>query len=158
MYEERLAAADTKRYQLEDIIDRLEEQIKKRNAAQENGSDGAKESIEATRIDNEMLRKQVSYLQKKISGLEETLEETRNNADREEAAVNTRIQRFKEIETSLRAELTEAQKEIEKLTKSESTARVKADEAEEALRENTLALENARAEIEGLRADIDVRP
>ena len=97
-------------------------------------------------------------LQKKISGLEETLEEARNNADREEAAVNTRIQRFKEIETSLRTELTEAQKEIEKLTKSESTARVKADEAEEALRENTLALENARAEIEGLRADIDVRP
>ena len=158
LYEERLAAADTKRYQLEDIIDRLEEQIKKRNAAQESGSDGAKESIEATRIDNEMLREQVSYLQKKISGLEETLEEARNNADREEAAVNTRIQRFKEIETSLRAELTEAQKEIEKLTKSESTARVKADEAEEALRENTLALENARAEIEGLRADIDVRP
>ena len=32
----------------------------------------------------------------------------------------------------------------------------KAEEAEEALRENTLALENARAEIEGLRSEFAV--
>lgn len=156
LYEERLGAAETKRYQLEDLIDRLEEQLKKRNTVQAGGAEGVKESIEATRIDNEMLREQVNHLQKKISGLEEALEEARINAEREEATVRTRVQRFKDNETSLRNELTEVQNEIEKLAKSESLARAKAEEAEEALRENTLALENARAEIEGLRSDIDI--
>ena len=108
------------------------------------------------KIDNEMLRDQVVHFQKKIQDLEDQLEDSRVNADREENAMRSRIQKYKDNEAGLRLEAADIKKEAEQSTKSEALARAKAEEAEEALRENTFALENARAEIEGLRAEIAV--
>ncbi|KAL5523490.1 hypothetical protein ACEPAG_7663 [Sanghuangporus baumii] len=153
LYEERLAAADGRRYQLEDVIDKLEEQINRRGSLSRSVS-STHDSAEATRIDNEALREQVQHLQSKISTLEDMLEDARNSLEREEAIARNRIQRHKENEAALRNEITETRRAMETLAKSESLARAKAEEAEEALRENTMTLENAQAEIEGLRTEI----
>ena len=153
LYEERLSSAESKRYELEDLVEELEEKLKRR--ASQTGSVTVQDS-EVSKIDNEMLRDQVMHLQSKISGLEDLLEETRTNADKEEANIRLRMQRYRDNEVSMRSDIAEVHKEVEKLSKSEALAREKAEEAEEALRENTLALENARAEIEGLRSEFAV--
>lgn len=154
LYEERLSTSEMKRYELEDRVQELEELLKKRTQVGHTSLDDSVDGV--SKIDNEMLRDQVSHLQKKIQDLEDQLEDTRANAEREEAALRSRVQRYKESEASLRSETTEIRKEVESLTKSEAGARAKAEEAEEALRENTFALENARAEIESLRAEVAV--
>lgn len=154
LYEERLSTSEMKRYELEDRVQELEELSKKRTQVGHTSLDGSVDGV--SKIDNEMLRDQVSHLQKKIQDLEDQLEDTRANAEKEEAALRSRVQRYKESEASLRAETTDIRKEVESLAKSEAIARGKAEEAEEALRENTFALENARAEIESLRAEVAV--
>ncbi|KAI5118934.1 hypothetical protein M0805_003758 [Coniferiporia weirii] len=161
LYEERLGAAESKRYELEDVVEQLEEQLRRQRALGQGsaarasaGEDVSGDSAEAIRIDNEMLREQLVHLQRKLSGLEDMLEETRGNAEREETAMRARLQRHKDGEATLRTEAAETRAEIERLAASEMLARGKAEEAAEALRENTLALENARAEIEGLRAEV----
>ena len=45
---------------------------------------------------------------------------------------------------------------MERIVKSEAAAKLRVEEIEEALRENTLALENARAEVEGLSSELTV--
>ena len=95
------------------------------------------------KIDNEMLRDQVVHFQKKIQDLEDQLEDSRVNADREENAMRSRIQKYKDNEAGLRLEAADIKKEAEQSTKSEALARAKAEEAEEALRDTTFALENS---------------
>ena len=56
----------------------------------------------------------------------------------------------------MKKEITELRKEADKTLKTEAAARAKIEELEEALRENAVALENARAEIEGLRSEVAV--
>lgn len=116
----------------------------------------AQHATSAIEIDNETLREQVQHLQRKLSMMEDTLEDARAAAEREEAAVRERIKRFKEKEESMRNELTEGRKAVEQVAKAEALAKSRIEEVEEALRESTLALENARAEIEVLRTDVVV--
>ncbi len=116
----------------------------------------ARKAATAAEIDNEMLREQVQHLQKRIATLEDDLEETRAMNERDEAAVRERIKRYKEREETVRKELAETRTEMELVRMSEEKARVRVEEVEEALRENTVALENARAEIETLRNEIAV--
>lgn len=153
MYEERLSAADSTRYELEDRIAFLEDQARK-------GKDSSSPSHQATsaaEIDNETLRDQVQHLQKKVQSLEDMLEDAQMASEREEIAVRERIKRFKEKEEAMKKELGEGRKEVEQMLKSEATARGRVEENEEALHESTLALEDARAEIEVLRTEIAVR-
>lgn len=88
--------------------------------------------------------------------MEDTLEDAQAAAEREETAVRERMMRFKEKEESMRNELTEGRKAVEQVAKAEALAKSRIEEVEEALRESTLALENARAEIELLRTDAAV--
>ncbi|KAH9935437.1 uncharacterized protein B0H18DRAFT_975714 [Fomitopsis serialis] len=153
LYEERLSAADTRRYELEDLVANLEEQLRTQTqplsplAAQ-------RQAASAVEIDNESLREQVQHLLKRIGMLEDQLEEAHTTFDREEAAVRERVKRYKEREENMRKELAESKKQVDQVAKSEGAARQRVEEMEEALRENTVALENARAEIEGLRNEI----
>ena len=72
--------------------------------------------------------------------------------------VRDKIRRFKEKEEDvLKQQVVECESEIARLVKSENNARIRTEEVGEALRESTVALENARAEIEVLRAEIVVR-
>jgi uncharacterized coiled-coil DUF342 family protein len=110
-----------------------------------------------TLIENEALREQVVHLQKKLTLTEDMLEEVRATAERDEAMIREKIRRYKEKEDLLRQQISECESEIARVVKSENNARARTEEVGEALRESTVALENARAEIEGLRAEIVVR-
>lgn len=112
----------------------------------------------ATEIDNEALRDQVLYLQKKMATLEDLIEDSRIASEREENALRERVKKLKEKEDGMKLELTEGLQEVERVTKAEVSARSRVEEIEEALRESQVALENARAEIEGLRAELAVIP
>ncbi|KAI0759824.1 hypothetical protein BD413DRAFT_487303 [Trametes elegans] len=151
LYEERLSAADSRRYELEDLVASLEEQVRARPASP---GTAARQATSAVEIDNEMLRDQVQHLQKKIGTLEDLLEDTRAANEREEAAVHERLRRYKDREEAVRKELFEGRQEAERVRHAEEKALARVEEMEEALRENTVALENARAEIETLRNEI----
>ena len=88
--------------------------------------------------------------------LEDQLEEAQAAAEREEAAVKARLTRYKEKDTQRQQELEEARQLAATAAKNETTAKTRIEELEEAFRENTAALEDARAEIEALRTDLAV--
>ena len=148
--------ADARRYELEDQLAALEEQVRQQARPQSPGA-AARQASSAAEIENEMLRDQVQHLQKKLATLEDTLEETRAANERDDAAVHDRLRRYKEREEGIRKELAEGRQEAERLRKAEEQARVRVAEVEEAFRENAVTLENARADIETLRSEVAVR-
>ena len=111
----------------------------------------------ATQIDNETLREQVLHLQRKISTMEDIIEDAHAMSEKEEVALRERMKSLREKEDGMKKELNDGRKEVERMVKSEAAARNRVEEIEEALRESTVALENARAEVEGLRAELAVR-
>ncbi|KAG2036140.1 hypothetical protein BDR03DRAFT_1057660 [Suillus americanus] len=155
LYEERLSTADSRRYELEDRVVFLEDQVKKASTPL-SPSAVLQRATSAAEIDNENLREQVQHLQRKLATLEDSLEDAHAVSEREEAAVRERIKRFKDKEDVMRNELNEGRKTVEQVLKAEALAKVRVEEVEEALRESTLALENAQAEIEILRSDVAV--
>ncbi|KAK6985240.1 hypothetical protein R3P38DRAFT_3102133 [Favolaschia claudopus] len=98
----------------------------------------ARPASSATEIDNETLRDQVVHLQKK---------DAQAASEKEEAALAERMRRLKEKEEA-------ARRKVERVIKSEANARRRVEEVEEALHESTAALEDARAEVEGLRSEL----
>ena len=110
----------------------------------------------AAQIDNQTLHEQVTHLQKKVSTLEEQLDDARSAQERDEQAVMTRITRFRDNEIQFRKDLSEARRQNEEISKAEAVARARVEEVTEALRESDLALEDARAEIETLRVEVSV--
>lgn len=161
LYEERLGAAESRRFELEDVVEELEEKIRRRavptspRSGVERG-EAAAILDEAAQIDNETLREQALHLQRKVAALEDELEAMQAMNVKEESAVRSRIQRYKDAEMALRNEVADLKKEMERMVKSEASAKTRVEEIEEALRENTLALENARAEVEGLSSELAV--
>lgn len=153
LYEERLSTAEARRYEMEDLIGSLREQLRSQ-AQSPSPTSAARQLSSATQIENEALREQVVHLQKKLTITEDMLEEVHATAERDEAMVRDKIRRFKEKEDLLKQQVAECESEIARLVKSENNARIRTEEVGEALRESTVALENARAEIEGLRAEI----
>jgi chromosome segregation ATPase len=141
---------------MEDLIGSLREQLRSQ-AQPPSPASAARHLSSATQIENEALREQVVHLQKKLTITEDMLEEVRATAERDEAVVREKVRRYKEKEDLLRQQVADCESEIARLVKSENNARVRTEEVGEALRESTVALENARAEIEGLRAEIVVR-
>ena len=155
MYEERIGNSETKRYELEDLIASLEEQL--RTAARPSSPTSlAKYASSAAQIENETLQDQVTHLQNKIGTLEDMLEDARAAAEKDEVVVRERIKRYKDKEESMKKESAAAKKEVERLIRAEEQARQRLGEIEEAFRENHLTLENARAEIETLRGELVV--
>jgi chromosome segregation ATPase len=152
LYEERLSAADSRRYELESRITSLEASMQANQALTSTSVDISS----ATQIDNETLREQVLHLQRKISTMEDIIEDAHVMSEKEEVALRDRMKALKEKEDGMKKELSEGRKEVERMAKSEAAARNRVEEIEEALRESTVALENARAEVEGLRAELAV--
>lgn len=110
----------------------------------------------AAQIDNESLREQVQHLQKKSAKLEEQLEEARAALERDVSTYQERIGRIRMEEEHRKRDLISKSREVEQLLKSEARARSRVEEIEEALRESTVALENAHGEVESLRAELAV--
>jgi len=156
LYEERLSEADSQRYELEQRCASLESKMKVMAS-----SDGVKElashaATSATEIDNETLREQVQHLQRKSSQLEEQLEDARAALERDVTAYQDRIGRIRHEEEQRKRDFVAKTREVDQLLKSEAHARGRVEEIEEALRESTVALENARGEVESLRAELTV--
>ena len=156
LYEEKLNEADTKRWEMEDLVHSLEEKLRKQKRSISPATI-TRHASEAAQIDNEMLREQVVHFERKVSQLESQLDGAREAADREEQAMRVRIAKYKENDGTLRKDLSEARAEVDHRKRLEAAGKARLEELEEALRENAVALENARAEIEGLRADLAVR-
>ncbi|KAJ7497179.1 hypothetical protein FB451DRAFT_1075615 [Mycena latifolia] len=153
LYEERLSAADREKYELEARIASLEAGGRATTRTPSPTS-VPKPASSATEIDNETLRDQVLHLQKKVAKLEDVIEDAHAASERDEAAFGDRMRRLKEKEEAMKKELNEGRKEVERMIKSETSARRRVEEVEEALQESTVALEDARAEVEGLRAEL----
>ncbi|KAJ7045398.1 hypothetical protein C8F04DRAFT_1388040 [Mycena alexandri] len=153
LYEERLSAADRERYDLEARIASLEAGARATERTP-SPTAPAKVASSATEIDNETLREQVVHLTKKVAKLEDAIEDAHATSERDEAALADRMRRLKEKEEAMKKELGEGRKEVERMIKSEAIARRRVEEVEEALQESTVALEDARAEVEGLRAEL----
>jgi len=111
----------------------------------------------AAQIDNETLRDQVQHLQKRSAKLEEQLEDARASLERDVSTYQEKIGRIRMEEEQRKRDLLSKSREVEQLIMSEARARGRVDEIEEALRESTVALENARGEVETLRAELAVR-
>jgi CAP-Gly domain-containing linker protein 1 len=155
LYEERLNASDTRRYEMEDLIQALEEQLRKQ-AEPVSPTALTQQANTAAQIDNETLREQATHLQKKILMLEEQLDDARASQERDDAAAQARITRYRENDAALRKDIAELKAEMDKNARAEMAARTRAEEIAEALRENGVALEDARAEIETLRSELAV--
>ncbi|KAG6862208.1 hypothetical protein C0995_002138 [Termitomyces sp. Mi166 len=153
LYEERLSAADSQRYDLEHRISTLETRLQNAQKAT-SPPPPLLTGASAAEIDNETLREQIVHLQRKIATMEDTLEDAQASAEREESLMRERMKRVKEKEDAMRKELNDGRKEVEQILKSEAKARSRVEEIEEALRESTIALENARAEVENLRSEL----
>ncbi|KAG6868926.1 hypothetical protein C0993_007700 [Termitomyces sp. T159_Od127] len=153
LYEERLSAADSQRYDLEHRISTLETRLQNAQKAT-SPPPPSLTGASAAEIDNETLREQIVHLQRKIATMEDALEDAQTSAEREESIMGERMKRLKEKEDAMRKELNDGRKETEQLLKSEAKAKSRIEEIEEALRESTVALENARAEVETLRSEM----
>ncbi|KAK0229731.1 hypothetical protein EDD85DRAFT_122029 [Armillaria nabsnona] len=147
LYEERLRATDVQKYEMQDRLAELEARVPAVEPPAITLSAGQE-------IDNETLRDQVLHLQKKIAGLEDMVEDGRVAAEREEGAWRERMKKAKEEKEAMRRELGEGKREADRARTSEEEERGRRGEVEEALRESMTALEEARAELEGLRSEL----
>ncbi|KDQ57549.1 hypothetical protein JAAARDRAFT_267809 [Jaapia argillacea MUCL 33604] len=150
---DRLSSADARRYEMEDLVAVLENQLRSHPSSRSDDA-SATASSSATLIDNEALRDQVQYLQRKVSNLEDVMQENHAKSEREENIIREKLRRYKEKEESIKKELEDGRTELDKAVRAEDTLKGRVQELEEALRESTVALENAQAEIEGLRGDL----
>jgi CAP-Gly domain-containing linker protein 1 len=158
LYEERLSGAKSEQYELEQRIATLESRLRlASNDAGVQEQVAQRTTTSAAQIDNETLRDQVQHLQKKSTKLEEQLEDARASLERDVSTYQEKIGRIRMEEEQRKRDLLSKSREVEQLIKSEARARGRVEEIEEALRESTVALENARGEVEALRAELAVR-
>ena len=123
--------------------------------------EGSREStsqitLSATQIDNERLQEQLRHYSEKCTKLEEKLEDARATLERDGHAYQEKIAQLRHDDGQRKKDLATKTKEVEQLIKSEGLVRLRVEEIEEALRESTVALENTRAELEMLRAELAV--
>ncbi|KAG8709992.1 hypothetical protein FRC09_000365, partial [Ceratobasidium sp. 395] len=151
LYEERISGMETRRYELEDTVADLEAKVAQRAASP---GTVARQASTAAEIDNESLREQVSHLQRRLGLTEDQLEDARVQAEREENAARARVAKAKEAEAAARSECEALKREMEGVRKEDGALKVRVEELVEALRENAVTLEGARADVEGLRAEV----
>lgn len=154
LYEERISGMEARRYELEDLVAELEAKATQRAA-----SPGTltRQASTAAEIDNESLREQVSHMQRRLGVLEDQLEDARAQVEREGEVANARVVKAKESEAAARKECAELHRDMDVLRKEDERLRIRVEELVEALRENAVTLEGARADVEGLRAEVAVR-
>ena len=99
----------------------------------------------------------MQHLQKKTARLEEQLDEARATLERDVASYQDKMARIRVEEDQRKRDIVAKTRELEESLLSEARARNRVEEIEEALRESTVALENARGEVETLRTELAVR-
>jgi CAP-Gly domain-containing linker protein 1 len=153
-----LSGAKSEQYELEQRIATLEARLRTAsNDASVQEPVAQQTTTSAAQIDNETLREQVQHLQKKSAKLEEQLDDARAALERDVSTYQEKMGRIRVEEEQRKRDLLSKSREVEQLLKSEARARGRVEEVGEALRESTVALENARGEVETLRAELAVR-
>ncbi|UZJ56484.1 hypothetical protein CBS101457_005804 [Exobasidium rhododendri] len=104
-------------------------------------------------IDHQSMQEQLSLAQKRMILLEDQLAESSVVMQQEREASIKRKDRFAELESRLKADLTKTRAENKRISGSEVEAKARVNELMEALKEARAALENERAELEILRTE-----
>ncbi|THV07103.1 hypothetical protein K435DRAFT_960070 [Dendrothele bispora CBS 962.96] len=187
LYEDKLRGVESAKWDLENQVEELEKALKeagmrpgagtsrkggdsRRSSATlgpDEGEDGdqtlskilnGNHKQTASEIEHSTLLDQIAHLNKKVSSLEDLLEDQRASFDREEAALQARVGKYREREEQFKREMGELQVELrrerERGEREEERLRARMGEVEEALRESGVALEEARAEVEGLKGEL----
>lgn len=152
-YEIKLGDANVKRFALENTIRGLEDQVAELNR-QASTAEVSKTADTAAQIDNENLKAQVAHQQKKISSLEDQIEELQAQLEKDGENAIRIIDKAKEAERRLRQDLATAKSEIAALRESVTKGKDRIAELEHALHDQASALANAQAEIESNRVDL----
>ena len=156
---------ETKQYDLEDRIrtleDRnrsLEEKLQKAREENEKIPTPINPSVRVTaaEIDNETLNAQLKHLQNKLNHLEEELDEVRAQAETDLESWKDKLGKARDAERVMVEQVKSLKVEIARLNEQAGGAKARIKEVEGALKENQLALEGARADIEGLRVEAAV--
>jgi CAP-Gly domain-containing linker protein 1 len=156
LYEERLSAAESLRYEHEQNISSLEAGLRSMKAGEGSRESASQITLSATQIDNERLQEQLRHYSERCTKLEEKLEDARATLDRDGHTYQEKIAQLRHDDGQRKKDLVAKSMEVEQLMKSEGLVRLRVEEIEEALRESTVALENTRAELEMLRAELAV--
>ena len=156
LYEERLSAAESLRYEHEQKISSLEAGLRSLEAGEGSREPASQITLSATQIDNERLQEQLRHYAERCMKLEEKLEDARATLERDGYTYQEKIAQLRHDDGQRKRDLAAKTKEVEQLVKSEGLVRLRVEEIEEALRESTVALENTRAELEMLRAELAV--
>ncbi|KAK7437579.1 hypothetical protein VKT23_018477 [Stygiomarasmius scandens] len=112
----------------------------------------------ASEIDHSTLLEQISHLTRKVSSLEDLVEDQRSSFDKEEGLFQARLIEYQENEVRLKRQLAELREEMmverERGDIEEERFKVRLGETEEALTECRRALEEARGEVEMLKGEL----
>lgn len=153
--EERIRGLEDKNRSLDEKLQKAREEHE-RALLPPSPSTRQREAATAAEIDNETLNAQVKHLQNKLNLLEEELEEARAQAEADMETWKGKMNRVKDGEKVAKEEIVILKTEIKELKEQANGARGKIGELEGALKENHIALEGARAEIESLRTEAAV--
>lgn len=153
--EERIRGLEDKNRSLDEKLQKAREEHE-RTLLPPSPSTRQREAATAAEIDNETLNAQVKHLQNKLNLLEEELEEARAQAEADMETWKGKMNRVKDGEKVAKEEIVILKTEIKELKEQANGARGKIGELEGALKENHIALEGARAEIESLRTEAAV--
>ncbi|KAF8322255.1 hypothetical protein DL93DRAFT_2027534, partial [Clavulina sp. PMI_390] len=104
LYEEKLNNAEGLRYDLEEAVKTLQDQLRKQ-AEPISKEEMTARATTAAQIDNETLQEQVDHLQSRIGTLEDQLHDARATSDAHEQAYTARMARFRESETQLKQDI-----------------------------------------------------
>ena len=156
LYEERLSAAESLRYEHEQHISSLDATLRSMKAGEGSRESASQITLSATQIDNERLQEQLRHYSERCTKLEEKLEDARATLERDGHIYQEKIAQLRHDDGQRKRDLAAKTKEVEQLMKSEGLVRLRVEEIEEALRESTVALESTRAELEMHRAELAV--
>lgn len=152
-YEIKLGDANVKRFALENTIRGLEDQVAELNR-RASTAEVSKTADTAAQIDNENLKAQVAHQQKKISSLEDQIEELQVQLEKDGENAIRIIEKAKEAERRLRQDLASAKSDIAALRESVAKGKDRIAELEHALHDQAGTLASAQAEIESNRVDL----
>ncbi|EIW67626.1 hypothetical protein TREMEDRAFT_45156 [Tremella mesenterica DSM 1558] len=159
LYEQKVSDAEEKNFELEAQIRQLEERLLKAREERDRAllppspSALAKQAATAAEIDNETLNAQVKHLQNRLHNLEGELEDARVQAETDADNWRAKLAKAKEGEKAVFEQLQVQKGEVTRLNKEAAVTKSRMGELEGALKENQVALEVLRAEVETLRGD-----
>jgi CAP-Gly domain-containing linker protein 1 len=161
VYEKKLGDAQHKQYQQDTIIreleDKIAEALMKQNAPPLTPSQVAREAETAAEIENENLKAQVEHQQKKITGLEDQIDEMQVQLEKEAEVALKNNEKYLTNERKYKDDMSQQRQDMAGLREQISKGKDRIADLEHALKDQAKTLAGAQAEIESNRLDLAVR-